>query len=75
MLSFGRPLIKEAATSLDASRRFGLKSCANILLEISIAMTMSIPSVEVFCQLFVDCGRANIIISTAIAAILSAKGT
>lgn len=75
ILSFGRPLIKADATSLDASRRFGFKSCAIILVEISIASTMSMPSVEEFCQLLVDCGRANITIRTATAAIRKMKGT
>src|SRR5699024_7316630 len=75
ILSFGRPLIKADATSLDASRRFGFKSCAIILVEISIASTMSMPSVEEFCQLLVDCGRANITTRTATAAIRKMKGT
>lgn len=40
----------------------GLKSRANILPEMSRASTISTPSVEEFCQLSVDWGRANAII-------------
>src|SRR5690606_36289229 len=46
ILSDGRPLINSAATSLNASRRFGLRSRASILAETSIARTISIPWVE-----------------------------
>ena len=74
ILSFWRPLMNDAATSLAASRRFGFKSSANILVEISIAITISIPSVEEFCQLLVDCGRANTTISKAMANIRKTNG-
>src|SRR5690606_17640824 len=46
ILSDGLPLINSAATSLKASRRFGLRSRASILAETSIARTISIPWVE-----------------------------
>src|SRR5690606_9249822 len=54
----GRSEINFMATSFDASKRLGLKSSANILPEISIEITMSIPSVVTSCQLNELCGRA-----------------
>ena len=59
ILSFGRPLINSAATCLAASIRFGFKSSASILVDTSTASMMSIPSISVFCQLSVVCGRAS----------------
>ena len=67
--------MNDAATSFAASKRFGFKSCASILPEISIANMISIPSVEELDQLFVDCGRAEITISSATATIRNTKGT
>ncbi len=43
MRSLTRSSTKDAATLLRAVKRFGFKSCANILEEISIAITISIP--------------------------------
>ena len=67
--------MNDAATSFAASKRFGFKSCGSILPEISIANMISIPSVEELDQLFVDCGRAKITISSATATIRNTKGT
>ena len=73
-LSFGRPLMNSAATSLAASKRLGFKSSANILVETSIASIISIPSISLFCQLSVVCGRDKTIIISAKAIIRNANG-
>ena len=62
ILSCSLPETNCAATSFAASTLSGLKSRANILPEMSRASTISTPSVEEFCQLSVDWGRANAII-------------
>ena len=74
MLSFGRPLMKLAATFLAAVSRSGRRSRASILPEMSMAIIMSMPSVEEFCQLSVDCGRARMTITSAMATMRSTKG-
>ena len=51
--------MNSAATCLAASIRFGFKSSASILVDTSTASMMSIPSISVFCQLSVVCGRAS----------------
>ena len=74
ILSFGLFSIKSTATSLDASNRFGFKSSANIDPEISMVITMSIPSVVTSCQLRLDCGLANVITNKLIPTIVKANG-
>ena len=74
ILSFGRPLINSAATSLAASSLFGFKSSASILVDTSIASIISIPSISLFCHLLVLCGRANTTIIKANAMTRSING-
>ena len=71
--SFDLPEIKSIATFLEASKRSGVRSCANILPEISMAKTMSIPSVVISSQEAVDCGRAKATIKSPIASVLKMK--
>ena len=61
ILSFSRSDMKSAATAFAASIRFGLRSCASILVDTSIANMMSIPSVSFSPQLLRVCGRARTI--------------
>ena len=63
--------MKFIATFFEASSLSGFKSCANILPDISIEMTISIPSVVISSQDKVDCGRANAIIRMAKAMVLN----
>ena len=73
--SFGRFLTNSDATSLAASKRFGFKSSANMVPDISSAIMMSIPSVDSDDHLLVNCGRAKAMLSSAIAATRSTNGT
>ena len=75
MLSLGRPAMNCVATSLAASRRLGLKSSASILPEMSMAITMSMPSVVSLWMRFDDCGRASTHITAANASIRKIIGT
>ena len=58
ILSLSRPAINWAATFFAASKRSGSKSRASIDDDTSIAITMSVPSVEVVRQLSRNCGLA-----------------
>ena len=74
ILSFGLPSIKSCATCLAASSLLGLKSSANIELEISIASVISIPSELIFSLLRTVCGLAKIAITRAIVQSLKKRG-
>lgn len=58
---------------MEASSRFGRRSWASMLLEISSATMISIPSVVTFCQRLVDCGRARTMTTDAITSNLIPK--
>ena len=74
MLSLGRSEMNSVATCLAASRRLGLRSSANIVPEISIAIMMSIPSVDSLLQRLLSCGLARQTVSRIIAAHRSKNG-
>ncbi len=59
ILSYFRLSTKSIATRLLTSRRSGLKSCANILLDKSMTKAMSIPSAVTSSSLSISCGRAS----------------
>ena len=69
-LSFGRRAMNSSATSLAASSLSGLKSRASILPETSMVITMSMPSMCIFCFVDIACGRAKATAISAIASIL-----
>ncbi|MNL45901.1 hypothetical protein D3C87_1685790 [compost metagenome] len=71
ILSSGRFFIKSIAMFFPASSRFGFRSSASILPEISVAITISMPSVVEFCQLKADCGLARARMSAINASTLS----
>ena len=60
MLSDSLPLMNSDATSLAAAKRSGVKSFANILVDMSRAMTMSVPSTLDVSHLLLVCGRQSI---------------
>ena len=72
--SVGRWAMNSMAISLAALIRSGLKSLASILVETSIARTMSIPSVSIFSICEEERGRAMATMISDRAAIRSAKG-
>ena len=74
MLSLGRPFMKSAATDLAASMRLGFRSSASILVETSMHIIMSMPSISVSCQRSVVWGRARIMASMANATSSSMNG-
>ena len=51
--------MKSYATSFATVRRLGLTSCAIMLVEMSIAIMMSMPSVSLLRRAFDVCGRAS----------------
>ena len=74
MLSFGRPAMNSVATFFAASNRFGRRSSASIVPEMSRAIIMSIPSVFSLRKLFDNCGRETTIIKHVRVIILKKKG-
>ena len=73
MLSWSRPLTNWVATFLALSKRLGEKSLASILVDTSMAMTMSVPSTSLVDQLSLVCGRHRMTMRHASAAILRAN--
>ncbi len=71
--SSGRPPINSEATSLAASSLSGRRSWASILLETSMAIIMSIPSMVTSREREVDWGLASATISSAMASSLKAN--
>jgi hypothetical protein len=75
ILSPKRSATNSPAICLAAVMRSGLKSRASIDPEMSIASTMSIPSVELSTLWLTSLGRANATMSAASAARRNATGT
>ena len=74
MRSLGLCAMNSMAISLAALIRSGVKSRASILVETSMARTMSMPSVFVFSISDEDLGRAMAMIIITIATIRSTNG-
>ena len=74
ILSEGRWAMNSMAMSLAALMRSGLKSRASILVDTSIAKTMSMPSESIFSIWEDERGRASAMIISERAAILRTNG-